>query len=117
MPLKPLVHSVTRKGGRGIPSCVQQQEEKNQKTVNSVCGTVKAAKLEGDPGFLCLIASSVYDTKPVYSLSIISKKVQWIVKERLVYNTQTKRKEIMRFLRLNQIDTYNYGMGCVDISD
>ena len=116
-PLKPLVHGVTRKGGRGIPSCVQQQEEKNRKTVDSVRETVKVAKLEGDPGCPCLIASSVYDTKPVHYLSMISNKVKWIVKERLVYNPQTKCKEIMRFLRLNQIDTYNYGMGSVDIAD
>ena len=48
---------------------------------------------------------------------MISNKVEWIVKEQLVYNPQTKCKEIMRFLRLNQIDTYNYGMGSVDIAD
>ena len=43
-------------------------------------------KLEGDPGCPCLIASSVYDTKHVHNLSMISDKVKWIVKERLVYN-------------------------------
>ena len=53
------------------------------------------AKLEGDPGCLCLIASSVYDTKPVHYLSMISNKVKWIVKERLVYNVETKGKELM----------------------
>ena len=39
------------------------------------------AILEGDPGCLCLIASSVYDTKPVHYLSMISNKDKWIVKE------------------------------------
>ena len=48
---------------------------------------------------------------------MISNKVKWIVKERLVYNVETKRKELIQFLQLNQIDTYNYGMGSVDIAD
>ena len=64
-PLKTLVHGVTWKGGRGILSYVQQQEEKNRKAVDLVWGTVNVAKLEGDPGCPYLIASSVYDTKPV----------------------------------------------------
>ena len=93
--MKPLVHGVTRKGGRDIPSCVQQQEAKNRKTADEVRGTVKVEKLEGDLGYSCFIASSVYDTKPVHYLSMISNKVKWIVKERLVYNVETKRKELM----------------------
>ena len=40
---------------------------------------MKVAKLEGDPGCPCLIASSVYDMKPVNYLSRISGKVKWIV--------------------------------------
>ena len=62
---------------------------------------MKVAKLEGDPGCTCLIASSVYDTKPVHYLSMISNKVKWIVKERLVYNAEIKQKETMRSLQLN----------------
>ena len=34
-----------------------------------------------------------------------------------MYNVETKGKEIMRFLQLNQIDMYNYCMGSVDIAD
>ena len=47
---------------------------------------MKVTKLEDDPGYPCHIASSVYDTKPVHYLDMISNKVKWIVKERLVYN-------------------------------
>ena len=84
-PLNPLVHGVTQKEDvTDIPFCVQQQEEKNRKVVDSVQGTVKVTKLEGDPGCPFLIVSSVYDTKPVHYLSMISNKVKWIVKERLV---------------------------------
>ena len=35
-PLKPLVHGVIWKGGRGIPSCVQQQVEENRMTVDLI---------------------------------------------------------------------------------
>ena len=85
-PLRTLVHGVTWKGGHDIPlpSCVQQQEKKNWKTVDLIQGTVKVAKLEGDTGWPCLIASSVYDIKPVCYLSMVSNKVKWIVEERLV---------------------------------
>ena len=34
-----------------------------------------------------------------------------------MYNVEINRKKIMRFLQLNQIDMYNYGMGSVDIAD
>ena len=82
-----------------------------------VRGTVKAAKLEGDPDCPCLLATSVYDSKPVHYLSMISEEVKWVVKERDVFNKATRRMEPLQFLRLNQIDTYNYGMGSVDVAD
>ena len=94
-PKKPLVHGVTRKGMRGIPLCVQQEEMKNRTLLDSVCGTVKVAKLEGDPECPCLIASSVYDTKPVHYLSMITEKVEWIRKEKDVYNVETQQTEKM----------------------
>ena len=115
--MKPLIHGVTRKGGRGIPKCVQQDEVTSRAAQALVRGTVKVAKLEGDPQCPCLIASSVYDTKPVHYLSMVSPKVEWVVKEKMVYNVETHRKEPLRFLQLNQIDTYNHGMGDVDIAD
>jgi hypothetical protein len=114
---KPLVHGVTRKGMRGIPPCVQQEEVKKRTLLDSVRGTVKVAKLEGDPQCPCLIASSVYDTKPVHYLSMVTERVQWMNKTKDVYNVDTHRTEKMEFLRLNQIDEYNYGMGGVDVAD
>ena len=108
-PMKVSVHGVIQKRGRTIPGCVAQQELTNQTAIEQVQGTVKAAKLEGDPDCPCLIASSVYDTKPVHYLSMITDVIKWIMKERPVYNADTKRVEMMRFLPLNQIDAYNYG--------
>ena len=112
-----LVHGVTQKGRHGIPSCVTQQELTNQTAIEQVQGTVKAAKLEGDLHCPCLIASSVYDMKPVHYLSMITDTIKWITKERPVYNVDMKQVELMQFLQLNQIDTYNFGMGNVDIAD
>ena len=96
--MKVLVHGLTQKGGRGIPSCVSQQELTNKTAIEQVQGTVKDARLKGDPDCPCLIASSVYDTKPIHYLSMITDTIKWIVKERPVYNIDTKQVELMRFL-------------------
>ena len=56
---KVLCHGVARKGNRGIPACVSQQEVISRKDQVKVKGTVKAAVLEGDEGRPNLIASSV----------------------------------------------------------
>jgi hypothetical protein len=116
-PNKVLIHGVTRKGGRGIPPSVLQEEVKNRKAQISVRGTVKAAVLTGDPECPDLVATSVYDTKPVHFLSMICSEIKWIAKERSVFNVDTGMMETMRFLRLNHINDYNYGMGHVDLSD
>ena len=49
-------------------------------------------KLEGNPGYPRHKASSVYETKPVHYLSMISNTVKWIVKEQLVYNVEKNGK-------------------------
>ena len=90
---------------------------KNKKQQALVRGTVKAAVLEGDPECPNLVASSVYDTKPVHFLSMICDSIKWIVKEKSVFNVETGKMETLRFLRLNYINDYNYGMGHVDVSD
>ena len=98
-----LVHGITRKGGRGIPSCMQQDEVKTRTSVQKVWGNVKVAKLEDNLDFPCLVASSVY-------------MIEWIVNENPVFNVKTNKIETMSFLHLNQINKYNYDMGNVDIT-
>ena len=116
-PRKILCHGVARKAGRGVPTCVLQEEVKNVNDQRAVRGTVKAAVLEGDPGCPNLIATSVYDTKPVHYLSMVSQSIEWIVKEKSVFNVDTNEVETLKFLRLNQINKYNLEMGGVDIAD
>lgn len=91
-----------RKGKRGVPPCVLQQEVEKKSDLKAVRGTVKAAMLKGDPGCPCLVASSVHN---------------WIVKERKVWNSETCQMEWMRHLRLNHVDTHNNKMGNTDVAD
>jgi hypothetical protein len=116
-PNKLLIAGVTRKGGRGLPGSVLQEEEKNKDRQLGVRGTVKAAVLLGDAGCPGLVANSVYDTKPVHFLSMICEEIKWIKKHRLVYNCDTGKVESMYFLRLNTNDAYNVDMGHTDVSD
>ena len=67
---KVLIAGVARKRMWGIPACVLQDEVKSPKDLLAVRGTVKAAVLMGDPDCLNLVATSVYDTKPVHFLSM-----------------------------------------------
>eukprot|EP00957_Ditylum_brightwellii_P055888 4234718-Ditylum_brightwellii.AAC.1 len=76
------VHGVTRKGGRGIPSCVLQVEVKNRTAQLVVGGTVKEAILRGDPECDGFVAVSVYNTKPAHFLTISNDCIKWIEKTR-----------------------------------
>ena len=80
---KVLCHGVTRKGGRGIPPSVLQEEATTKEALLRKRGTVKAAVLEGDDDCKNLIASSVYNTKPMHYLSMVCEKLEWIRKEKV----------------------------------
>ena len=70
---KVLCNGVDSKAGRGISGCVLQDEENNPVAQQAAQGTVKADFLEGDTGCPNLIESSVYDTKLVHYLSMVSE--------------------------------------------
>ena len=80
-------------------------------------GTLKATVLTGDPKCKYLVVVSLYDTKPVYLLSIIWENIQWIKKERKLWNNEKGKKVDAPFYRLNLIDEYNMGMRNVDQAD
>ena len=111
------LHSVTRKGGRGLPTTVLQEEVQNAKEQEKVRGTVLAAELVGDPNCPSLLAVSVYNTKPVHFLTMAAKKICWEEKSREVYDKVMRKMKVIKFLRLNVNDDYNYGMGGADIAD
>jgi hypothetical protein len=112
---KVLCHGILRKGGRGVPKCIIQEEVKDRNKQIAVRGTVKAAHLQGDNVVKFLLASSVYDTKPVHYLSMVSVKLEWVVVENKFYNVDTQKTEYIRFLRFNVIHKYNHTTGHVDV--
>jgi hypothetical protein len=64
-----------------------------------------------------LLATLVYDTKPVHVLPIASKCVEWNVKQKKVWCEKEKKKAFVKFLHLNMIDEYNHQMNLVDMAD
>ena len=114
---KVLCHGLAHKAGRGIPECVLQDEEKNPVAQRAAQGTVNAAVLEWDPGCPNLVASSLYNMNPVHYLGMVSKSIQWVDKEKMVYNFDTGNVEALKLLRLNQIGKWNNGMGDVNVDD
>ena len=80
-------------------------------------GTVKAAVLEGGPECPNLVASSVYDAKPVHYLSMVSEEIKWVEIVKDCYNVDSGEVEQLKFLRLGHINKYNKEMGSVDPVD
>ena len=115
---KALMHGVCRTNGRGLPQTVIQREEKSKRGQEQVKGTVKAAWLKADSN-ACppILACLIYDTKPVHFISTVASSIEWVKKQRTVFNTTIQQKTKIIFPRLNIIDDYNNGMGNVDISD
>ncbi len=112
-----MMHGVTRRKGRGLPSCIIQNEETNNKKAEKIRGMMKAAVLEGDPNCPNVVAFSVYDTKPVHFLSTNIAHLRWIEKQKKVYDAAEGQCIMMRFLRPNIVDQYNMNMNGVDVAD
>ncbi len=112
-----MVHGVARKSGRGVPKCIIQDEVTNKNLQAQVWGTIKAAVLEGDTECPNIVAFSVYDTKPVNFLSTACTSLQWKEKTKKVYDKEAGIKILMKFLRPQITDEYNYGMNNVDQAD
>jgi len=110
------IHGVVRKTGRGVPTCVLQEFQKNAKEADKVRGTIKAAVLD-DPECPAIVCMSYYDAKDVYFMSTSATEIKWVEKERRVYNKETQKVVSMKFLRPKIVDDYNNGMNKVDQAD
>ena len=88
----------TQKSGRGLPSCVLQEENKTPNEIRAVRGTVKSTVLVGDPDVPNLVAVSYYDQKPVHFLSTICESIHWIQCQKQVYCSETQQLETLKFL-------------------
>ena len=78
---------------------------------------MKSAVLDGVPDLPGLVAVLVYDTKPVYFLSVCCNSIKWVHKKCQVYDPETKMLRDTQFLRLDINAFYNYNMHFVDLSD
>ena len=76
-PNKIKLHRIIRKGGRFLSSTVLQDEVQHEVEQEKIQGTIIAAELVGDTSCTSLLAVSVYDTKPVYFLTMVAKKICW----------------------------------------
>jgi len=111
------IHGVVRKSGRGVPPCVLQEFQKNQKEADKVRGTVKAAVFEGDPSCPSICCVSYYNAKDVYFMSTAATELKWVEKKRRVNNKEAKKLVTMKFLWPKIVDDYNNGMNKVDQAD
>ena len=111
-----LIHGVTR-ASRGIPPCITQEAVTKKEDLLRTRGTMKAAVLTGDSDCPGLVATSLYDSKPVYLLSNACTSVQWTEKKRKLWHKANGKYAMVPFYRLNIIDQYNHGMGNVDQAD
>ena len=116
---KVLVHGVCRKTGRGLPSSVYQEEHKDPTSTKAqeARGATKAAVLVGDETCKNMLAFSVYDSKPVYFLSMAAENIKWIKKKRKFYDATLHKEKIIKFLRTDIQEKYNFNMNSVDIAD
>jgi hypothetical protein len=62
-------------------------------------GTIKGAVLEGYPECPNVVAFSVYDTKPVHFLSTCMQHLQWIEKNKKVYDPAAGHSILMPFFQ------------------
>ena len=108
---------MTRKGMRGIPGCVVQEEQKSRKKKLEVRGTTKEEIMKGKPKCPDLISTSFTDTTLIHYLRMSSGELKWVVCEKDVYNVETGAKEPLQFLRMCYINDYNHQIGDVDKSD
>ena len=79
--------------------------------------TAKAAFIEGGPKCPNLIEASVYNKSPVHCIIIVPEELKWVVNYKECFNIETGKVKISIFLRMNNINKFNDGMGGVDISD
>ena len=117
-PAHVMVEGVCRKGKRGVPDCIKQEEvpAHKKRKLAEVVGTLKAAVTypEEYPEH-AVISVSLYDKKPVYLMSSAATSIKWTKKLKKVWTGEETNS--VEFFRLDMIDSYNHNMGSVDIAD
>ena len=91
---KVLIEGVCRKGKRGLTKMVRQEEVKGKEKIAATVRTVKAAMLNcQETSNNTIVAASVYETKLVHSLSLLTEEVKCIEKTRKLLNKDHQKHE------------------------
>ena len=69
-----------------------QKEGKNRDYAEKLRGMMHAARHANFPGCPDMLAVSTYNTKPVHILSTVAESVEWIAKERKVWDANKNKK-------------------------
>ena len=108
---------VTRKNGRGLPKCIEQVDVTKKEYLVQTRGNLKVAEIVGEAKALGIISMSIYDTKPVYLMSVACEEIKWLNKDLKLVDKTQHTMVAAPFYRVNVIDDYNQFMGNVDIAD
>ena len=84
---------VTRKSVRGLPKCIEQVDVTKKEDLVQTRGNLKVAELMGDAKAPWIISMSLYDTNPMYLMIIACGEIQFLKKERKLFN-QTQQKMV-----------------------
>ena len=114
-----MVHGVCQMNGRGLLHCIYQVDytNKEKKKAEQRYGNTYAAVLKGDSKCKNLIAFFVYNTKPVYFLTMATEKVVWDTNVHNVWNEIQSKKIKIEFHCTYIQNVYNFHMSSVDIAD
>ena len=102
---------------KGVPTFVHQDKFQNEQRAEEEKGTIKVAKLVGEPKCKDLLAISYYNSKPVYFLSTVLSTVKWDENQKKVYSKALNKMVNAKFLRPNFVNDYNFNMNSVDQAD
>ena len=80
-------------------------------------GAVKTAELNIEGIYETIIATSVYDSKPVCFLSSTCSEVHWVNKTKKVWMQEKGYMMKLEFLCLSSADNCNGSMGNADVAD
>ena len=89
---------------RVIPSFVTQEELQSKKAQIESRGTSKEAVMEGYQKCTNLIEASMYDTKPVHYIIMVSEELKWVVDDKKCFNFDIVKVLKLRFLHMNFIN-------------
>jgi hypothetical protein len=71
------------------------RRRKNRDCVEKLRETTHTARLANFPGCPDMLAISTYNTKPVHILSTVAESVEWIAKERKVWDANEYKKSLI----------------------